>query len=145
MGLHRIQKLLTSNDLGLTGSHQVGVVVPKKVAMGGFFPVLPYESTNPRRIVVFYDATTNQKISINFIYYNNKLRGGTRDEFRITGIAAHCRIRGAKVDDILEMALYEDGRRTLDLVSKRNESKLSSLGSVVTLDLSGKWSVIGGI
>jgi len=39
---------------------------------------------------------------LNFIHYNNKLFGGTRDEYRLTGIATMLRDYGLRVGDQIE-------------------------------------------
>ena len=41
----RLRKHLTANDLGVTGSHQAGIHVPKDMA--GFFPQLERGRVNP--------------------------------------------------------------------------------------------------
>ena len=139
-----LKKSLSANDLGRTGSHQVGVVIPKNLAMSSFFPTLPYEEVNPRRILTFADSDTGETISVNFIYYNNKRRGKSRDEFRMTGISAYCRSRGAEVGDILEMRLLDDGRRLIRVLDGRtsDEEVNTSADSIM---LSGKWVTIGRV
>jgi len=139
-----LKKVLTANDLGRTGSHQVGIVVPKRFAMSTFFPLLPYDSVNPRRSLTFIDTETGANISTNFIYYNNKRRGKTRDEFRMTGIAAFCRSKSADVGDSLIMRLLADGRRTLE-VSKASSPRESPEDARSTVILSDSWVVIGGL
>jgi hypothetical protein len=139
-----LKKVLTANDLGRTGSHQVGIVVPKRFAMSTFFPLLPYDSVNPRRSLTFIDTETGANISTNFIYYNNKRRGKTRDEFRMTGIAAFCRSKGADVGDSLIMRRIADGRRTLEVL-KASSSRESPEDARSTVILSDNWVVIGGL
>lgn len=81
-----IIKKMTRNDLGLTGSHQAGICIPKQVVNRGFFPELNSEVYNPRVIIPMYFG--NIQIDLNYIFYNNRLHGsGTRCEYRLTGIA----------------------------------------------------------
>ena len=138
-----IRKELTPNDLGLTGSHQVGIVVPKRFAISTFFPLLPYDDVNPRRVLTFIDAETGYEVSTNFIYYNNKRRGKTRDEFRMTGIATYCRSRHAEVGDSIIMKLLDDGRRTI-AVLRATVAEKTPPDNRVTVVLSDKWVVVGG-
>ena len=141
--INTIRKELTPNDLGQTGSHQVGIVVPKRFALSTFFPLLPYDDVNPRRILTFIDEETGQQVKTNFIYYNNKRRGKTRDEFRMTGIATYCRSKRAEVGDSIVMKLLDDGRRTLGVL--RTTEAVKTLEDIrITVVLSDKWVVGGG-
>ena len=75
-----LRKALTPNDLGLTGSHQVGIHVPKLLAP--LMPALDLRLENP-------DCWLEVESSVGqwqwrYIYYNKKLFGtGTRDEYRL--------------------------------------------------------------
>ena len=82
MNIHRIEKVLTFTDTGDTGSHQSGIGISKGDV--SFFPPLDSELKNPRLEVEFKDQHGNTW-PLQFIYYNNKLFGGTRDEYRLTG------------------------------------------------------------
>lgn len=94
-------KILSENDVGGTGGHQSGPLVPKGAAK--HFPELPSRTElNPRKsIEVSWDGA--DWISYNFIHYNNKIiEGKTRDEYRITSITpSFLRKCGAIVGDIL--------------------------------------------
>jgi len=118
--------------------------VPKRFAMSTFFPLLPYDSVNPRRALTFTDTETGHLIATNFIYYNNKRRGKTRDEFRMTGIASYCRSKEADVGDSMVMKLLADGRRTLEVLKASNSSESPEDGRI-TVVLSENWVVIGGL
>jgi len=80
-----ISKLLSQNDAGQTGGHQAGILIPKSGGILDFFPVLNINEKNPRIQIVFTDET-DRKWEFNFIYYNSKLFGGTRNEYRLTGM-----------------------------------------------------------
>lgn len=69
-----IEKTLSANDLGITGSHQAGMLIPKQEDLLSFFPTLDASSNNPRVTLHFMDST-NFCWKFNFIYYNNKFRG----------------------------------------------------------------------
>ena len=79
-------KILTANDVGSTGAHQAGMLIPKKeTQLLSFFPFLDPKIKNPDAWLTFVDPFEEQW-SFRYIYYNNKLHdvGGTRNEYRIT-------------------------------------------------------------
>lgn len=78
-----ITKVLTANDTGDTGGHQAGMHVPKDPAVLSFFPRLDPRVRNPRCVVDVYDDD-GILWEFSFIYYNNGLFGGTRNEYRLT-------------------------------------------------------------
>ncbi|MBA4805728.1 MAG: type II restriction endonuclease [Brevundimonas sp.] len=78
-------KRLSANDTLANGAHQAGPYFPKEL----LFDVVPglHErgAPNPRsRIRVWVDSHPEAR-EVTAIWYNNRLRGGTRDETRITG------------------------------------------------------------
>ena len=80
-----IEKILTPNDLGKTGSHQMGIAVSKKLLP--FFPPLDETKKNPDCHITIVDKKDGETFLWRFIHYNNKLHSvhGTRDEYRLTG------------------------------------------------------------
>lgn len=78
-------KRLSANDTGATGGHQVGLYVPRELALQ-VAPELAETTLNPRRVLTFDLASHEQRRDINLIYYNGRLiePGKTRDEFRLT-------------------------------------------------------------
>lgn len=99
-------KKLSKNDLGITGSHQSGFVVPKWIVGKGFFPFLDPQEYNPRKnITVLCDGKT---WSFSYIYYNNRLHGlGTRNEYRMTGLSKFFRDTNCSVGDSLRIISTE--------------------------------------
>ena len=83
-----IEKMLSRNDTGETGGHQAGILIPKKPEILSFFPSLNSEEKNPRLLITFHDHMGEQW-SFYFIYYNNKFFGGTRNEYRLTGMTKY--------------------------------------------------------
>ncbi|HWA09478.1 MAG TPA: ATP-binding protein [Chthoniobacteraceae bacterium] len=79
------RKVLSLNDTGETGAHVAGLLVPKTDL--SFFPALDLAEKNPRAEVVATDPD-GRTWSLNFIYYNNEFFGGTRNEYRLTGLTA---------------------------------------------------------
>jgi len=81
-----IAKRLSGNDTGLTGGHQSGIYYPRSFFEQAF-PALTTRTDSNQKDVVSHcyfphaDATVHD---IAVTWYNNRLRGGTRNEFRIT-------------------------------------------------------------
>lgn len=95
-----IEKVLSANDTGETGGHQAGILVPKNPGILDFFPRLDRSTKNPRKVLDMCDVTGHEWTFV-FIYYNNRFFGGTRNEYRLTGMTAFLREFNLKVGDIL--------------------------------------------
>lgn len=131
----RISKTLSSNDIGLTGGHQAGMVVPKKANILSFFPSLSVTDKNPRVLLEFVD--NNDKVwKFAFIYYNNRLFGGTRNEYRLTRMTKYIKSNNLKVGDRILLTQRNDGSRT---ITHARQGLSTNLGK---LRLSGTWKVI---
>ena len=66
-----IRKKLSANDVGKTGGHQAGILVPKEEHILSFFPVLDRAEKNPRMTLVMFERTNRARWEFNFIFYNN--------------------------------------------------------------------------
>lgn len=108
--IREIHKVLTPNDVGLTGSHQAGVTIPKSEQILSFFPDLPKDTFNPRVRLLFLDDASSHWF-LNFIYYNNNLFGGTRNEYRLTGLTKFIRQNNLRCGDEICLFLDEAGYR----------------------------------
>lgn len=98
-GLLTYRKALTANDVGITGGHQAGITVSKQDI--GFFPALDERVKNPRVLMPVIDES-GREWKWRFIHYNNKvIEGGTRDEYRVTGMTGYLRDAGAVPGDII--------------------------------------------
>ena len=130
-----ISKILSSNDTGETGGHQAGMLIPKGGEILEFFPLLDSQEKNPRTTLYFIDeAGTRWKF--NFIYYNNRFFGGTRNEYRLTGMTEYLRQNNLKTGDSIVLSRSED-----DILSIRAErQKASSSGPKFVI--SGTWKVV---
>src|SRR4051794_13059728 len=85
-----IEKGLSANEPGETGGHQAGILVPKEERLLSFFPRLDPRQYNPRCYLKFVDdGGTFWEFA--FIYYNNKLFDGTRNEYRLTHMTKYIR------------------------------------------------------
>lgn len=103
----KIEKVLSRNDLGLTGTHQAGMLIPKQIDFLSFFPELNPVEVNPR-VRLSMESPDGICWEFNFIYYNNKLRGGTRNEYRLTGMTRYLKTNNLKPNDILIIELIDE-------------------------------------
>ncbi len=131
-----ISKVLSSNDTGETGGHQAGMLIPKGGEILEFFPALNGEEKNPRTYLYFIDDV-NKRWKFNFIYYNNKFFGGTRNEYRLTGMTAYIRQNNLKTGDTIVLSRDDNG-----ILSIRCERQNSTSSSIPKLVITGTWKVV---
>ncbi len=121
----KISKTLSPNDLGETGGHQAGILVPKKEDILDFFPHLDPTIKNPREnMSVDYEGKT---YVFHFIYYNGKLFGGTRNEYRLTGMTRFFKDVGLKSGDTIIMEKDKLLNYLITIAPKKNESESGCL------------------
>lgn len=151
-----VSKVLTPNDVGITGSHQAGIAVPRQDAMLAFFPALEATEYNPRRSLLFREIDSIDEWPLNFIYYNGKLHGrSTRNEYRLTGLTPFFKKHKAAVGDILQLGRTRTGRWTIEIVRSNEQTELDKTlrlhsfditgepsASYETIKLSGTWSAV---
>jgi hypothetical protein len=135
----RVEKTLSANDVGLTGTHQAGILVPKKPAILELFPVLATARKNPRAHVTVLDPA-GHLWQFEFIYYNNAFFGGTRDEYRLTGMTEFLRRHKAAPGDRLVFEKTTGGSLTVCIEERETSVKRTSQGA--RLVLRGFWKVI---
>lgn len=133
-----ICKTLSANDTGETGSHQAGMLIPKQEEILSFFPVLNRNVKNPRVLLIFEDPDGGMW-KFSFIYYNNRLFGGTRNEYRLTGMTAFIRMNDLKAGDTV--ILQRDSKGKLLINYKRLVKSLESKRENV-LRLGNSWRVV---
>lgn len=100
------RKLLSANDVGATGGHQAGVLIPKgETELLRLLPRLDPSIKNPSAMIDFVDETGSCN-RFRFVYYNNKLHDatGTRNEYRITCMTAWFRAENAQAGDFVEIS-----------------------------------------
>jgi hypothetical protein len=130
---HAIEKTLSANDTGETGGHQAGLLVPKTAGVLRFFPQLDATRKNPRaKLDVIDDA--GREWTFSFIYYNNAFFGGTRNEYRLTGMTAFFRAFNLKTGD--KVILRRDSSRVIHITFERAHRQ----GKVLKLSLT--WKII---
>ena len=133
MATNAIEKTLSKNDTGETGGHQAGILVPKDPEILGFFPQLEASIKNPRVPLDLLDDT-GREWTFMFIYYNGKFFGGTRNEYRVTGMTAYLREFNLKAGD--KVILRRESPRVLRITFKRAGIQQG------VLKLSATWKVI---
>ncbi|THG34340.1 hypothetical protein E6C70_08645 [Glaciibacter flavus] len=112
-------KELSRNDVGETGGHQAGIVVPRVESALAFFPGLNPDEFNPRTSLRVVDTSTGNQLALNYIYYNGRLSGSsTRNEYRLTGLSRYLREAHAKAGDSLVFTKDDDGVYYLSLEPK---------------------------
>lgn len=105
------RKTLSANDVGSTGAHQAGILVPKTdVDLMSFLPTLEQGIKNPDAWIKCLDEDENIR-EFRYVYYNNKLHDpkGTRNEYRITHMTKYFKETGAREGDFLEIETSEGG------------------------------------
>jgi hypothetical protein len=135
MSEQKIVKVLSANDTGETGAHQAGILVPKDPALLSFFPKLDANQYNPRVHLNFVDdGGTFWEFA--FIYYNNALFDGTRNEYRLTRMTKYIRQARLSVGD--EVILSKDEDRYRVSHARKQQTKAAS----GVLQLGSGWRVI---
>lgn len=118
-----ISKILSKNDVGETGSHMAGILIPKQPTILEFFPPLELNALNPRVEVVFIDSS-GETWTFNFLHYNNRFYGGTRNEYRLTGMTKY--IKSYSLTEGDEIIFKKRSGGTYSIAHRRNTSKSST-------------------
>jgi Restriction endonuclease EcoRII, N-terminal len=103
------RKTLSANDVGSTGGHQGGILIPKsEEELLAFLPPLNPGTKNPDAWIEGVDERGTVR-RLRFVYYNNRLHddNGTRNEYRITYMTSYFREMCAKAGDIFEISRDE--------------------------------------
>lgn len=129
-----VEKVLSANDTGETGGHQAGTHIPKYPSMLAFFPELNRSSKNPRISINCIDQDGNNW-NFSFIYYNNRFFGGTRNEYRLTGMTKYVRRYNLKAGD--RLTLYRDNRNRYRIEFVKSRKEPSDV-----LELGSSWKII---
>lgn len=138
--MQRISKKLSDNDVGATGSHQAGILVPKDERILSFFPQLDRTRKNPRAVLVVRERSSGTRWEFTFIYYNGKLFGGTRNEFRLTRMTQYLRAVNARAQDELVFAKDDSGSIVVELVRNGRHGPVATGSGVLVL--SGGWRYV---
>lgn len=77
-------KRLAANDTLATGAHQAGPYIPKEFLFSIFPALHQPDAENPRVLFDLHIDSHADSRKVTAIWYNNKLRDGTRNEARVT-------------------------------------------------------------
>lgn len=135
-------KTLSANDVGATGAHQGGILVPKsETELLAFLPALDASVKNPDAWILCQDEGGTSR-RFRFIYYNNKLHdpSGTRNEYRITHMTVYFRQMRASEHDTFEIS-RDDISSSYKIRVIRAVDVPSSLGdeSKLRIKLTSSW------
>ena len=135
----KISKILSRNDTGQSGGHQDGFHIPKTIV--NFLPGLDASKKNPRMEIIFRDLS-HKEWSFNYIYYNNKKFGGTRNERRLTRTAKYIKSFNLKAGDRINLSMKNnryfishDKNPQIQMIKSDNSNSKKII-------LSNKWKVI---
>jgi hypothetical protein len=124
-----ISKILTNNDTGESGSHQAGIVIPKRQEFLRFFPDLDPGQKNPYRLLAFVDEQ-GLCWKFKYIYYNNKFFGGTRNEFRLTRMTGYIREKNLSPGDEIILSKDDQGRYNITC-PKHKQIRETTPGTII--------------
>ncbi|MDP2738622.1 MAG: EcoRII N-terminal effector-binding domain-containing protein [Pseudorhodobacter sp.] len=108
-------KTLSANDVGTTGGHMGGILVPKGDGeLLAFLPPLDPGVLNPSDWIEC-ETPEGQVLRLRFVYYNNRMHAprGTRNEYRITYLTKFLRNSNAREGDTFEISKAEGRDRYL--------------------------------
>lgn len=135
------RKILSANDVGSTGGHQGGILVPKSEAeLLAFLPPLDPAVKNPDAWIecVDEDGTLHR---FRFVYYNNRLHDqtGTRNEYRITYMTRYFREMGAREGDTFEISRGGGGRYSIRVIRQPAEPANDEDEKVFRIRITSGW------
>ena len=137
--INSIEKTLSRNDTGETGSHQAGIAIPKITEILSFFPDLDKKIKNDNIQMNFKDSS-GKTWEFKFIYYNNKFHddGGTRNEYRLTRTTGFIKNYALKEGDIITLSKYKNDQYSIGFT----ENKSSPEAPEDILILGNSWRTV---
>ena len=97
-----------------------------------FFSKIKWNNKTSRTVISFIDES-GQIWKFNFVYYNNKFFGGTRNEYRLTGMTDFIRVKNLKKGDVIVLSINDKGDYFMGVDKPRNTEKLI---------FSNKWKIV---
>lgn len=135
-------KTLSANDVGATGGHQGGILVPKSEGeLLAFLPPLDPSVKNPDSWIVCIDEGGSLR-RFRYVYYNNKLHdpAGTRNEYRITYMTGYFREMRARERDTFEISRGAgDTNYTIRIVRPKEISSEPINEQVLRIKITSGW------
>lgn len=123
-----LEKVLSANDVGDTKSHQAGFLIPHKIIGNGMFPELKDDHLNPRMLVTLVEMDSGTEHLVNYIKYNNRKFGGTRYEYRLTGVKRVLNLNTLRAGDSIVFVPKSVERININFIH-RNRLQLSNIRS----------------
>ena len=136
-----ISKVLSANDVGETGAHQAGLLIPKRPDVLRFFPVLDSRTKNPRVHLLFQDDSGTRWVFA-FIYYNNRFFGGTRNECRLTRMTRYMREARLVSGDTVILCRAVTGSFSVSYRRQCDQRNATNSPGRSVLRLGNQWTVI---
>jgi len=136
-----VSKTLSANDTGDTGGHQAGILVPKDEGILPFFPRLDPTIHNPRSHLIFLD-NAGKEWEFAFIYYNNRLFGGTRNEYRLTRMTKFIRDAALVPGDEILLTRSGAGEYSIDIRRQKQAAVRRDSEGRTVLQLGSGWRVV---
>jgi hypothetical protein len=138
MTVRSIAKTLSANDTGDTGGHQAGMLIPKDPRILGFFPPLNPRERNPRCHLIFQDES-GDRWEFAFIYYNNQIFGGTRNEYRLTRMTRFIRENSLVTGDEIVLERPQEDQWKISI---RRARPFSADADRFVLKLGAGWKIV---
>ncbi|ETX27010.1 EcoRII N-terminal effector-binding domain-containing protein [Roseivivax isoporae] len=140
--MKKFLKTLSANDVGSTGAHMGGILIPKGDAeLLAFLPRLDPKEYNPDEWIQCV-TPDGRELRLRYVYYNNRFHKpkGTRNEYRITHLTKFLRMEGAKEGDTFEIS-KEDGaaRYLINVVKAEQEPDEPADDGPVRIKISNGW------
>lgn len=132
------RKTLSANDVGATGGHQGGILIPKSQReLIACLPRLDPRIKNPDAWIGCVDEV-GTPLRFRYVYYNNRLHdtNGTRNEYRFTYMTQYFRDVGARAGDVFEISRV-GGKTRYEVRVIRETAKDSREGKAVRIKLVG--------
>jgi hypothetical protein len=128
-----VLKTLSENDVGTTKSQQAGFLIPREFVKKGLFEELSSESLNPRLRLRLVDLTDGSEIYCSYIFYNNRNFGGTRLEYRLTGLTRWIKNQGLRSGDVIQISRTGKNDYSVDILKENRKPSTLSAESWVAL------------
>ncbi|WP_440079647.1 EcoRII N-terminal effector-binding domain-containing protein [Pseudomonas syringae] len=135
-------KVLSANDVGATGGHQGGILIPKSEAdLLSILPHLDPGIKNPDAWIACLDENGILR-KFRFVYYNNKLHDstGTRNEYRVTYMTGYFKELVAREGEQFEITFVKEGSPyRIRIVRQEQDSSSGDVDQVVRVKIKSAW------
>jgi hypothetical protein len=134
-------KILSANDVGTTGTHQAGILVPKgEKELLAFLPPLDPATKNPDAWIRCIDEQGNER-KFRFVYYNNKHHDprGTRDEYRLTYMTSYLKAMRARESDKLVISGTGEANHYSVRIERPDETARPAETGGVRIKITSSW------